>query len=213
MKQLFATILSASALMLGAAPAVPDYVGNKFGNEGLSPDFVEPGSGLTKLRLMGKTLMLGFKRANMNPDNLLPEQVDIKGRKLFTAPAELQLKADGKTLAVAEKTLAMSGANQVKGTFSGSAGTLKVKGELTVEFDGTMVYDLTLTPAKNGSKLEKTALVFSMDLPEDKLISAQVEGPNRPQSGLEAERRRLRLNLKDNKIFKSSVLRFLPNSR
>ena len=90
MKQLFATILSASALMLGAAPAVPDYVGNKFGNEGLSPDFVEPGSGLTKLRLMGKTLMLGFKRANMNPDNLLPEQVDIKGRKLFTAPAELQ---------------------------------------------------------------------------------------------------------------------------
>lgn len=202
MKHLFVTALCASALMLGAAPAVPDYVGNKFGNEGLSPDFVEPGSGLTKLRLMGRTLMLGFKRANINADNLLPEQVDIKGRKLFTAPAQLLVKADGKTLAVTDKSLAMNGANQVKGSFSGNSGTLKVKGTLTVEFDGTMVYDLTLTPAKNGSKLEKTALVFSMNLPEDKLISAQVEGPNRPQSGLEAERRRLRLNLKDNKIFK-----------
>ena len=202
MKQKLIIAAAVSSLILGAAPAVPDYVGNKFGYDGLSPDFVEPGSGLSKLRLMGKTLMLGFKRVNLDPNTLLPSQVDIQGRKLFTAPARLEIKADGKNLAVTEKKLAMSGKNQVSGTFSGNAGSLKAEGKLTVDFDGTMVYDLTLTPGKNGSKLEKTILTFPLNLPEDKLISAQVEGPNRPQSGLEAERRRLRLNLKDKKVFK-----------
>ena len=66
MKKQLLFLAAASTMLLGAAPAVPAYVGNKFGNEGLSPDFVEPGSGLNKLRLMGRTLMLGFKRVNFD---------------------------------------------------------------------------------------------------------------------------------------------------
>ena len=202
MKKQLLFLAAASTMLLGAAPAVPAYVGNKFGNEGLSPDFVEPGSGLNKLRLMGRTLMLGFKRVNFDRNTFLPEQVDIRGRKLFTAPARLEIKAGGKNLVVDNKKLAMSGKNQVTGTFSGNAGSVKVNGKLTIEFDGTMTYDLTIIPDKKGVKLDKTALIFPLNLPDDKLISAQVEGPNKPQSGLEAERRRLRLNLKEKTIFK-----------
>ena len=208
MKKQFVITAAASALTLGAAAAVPDYVGNKFGCEGLSPDFVEPGPGLSKLRLMGRTLMPGVKRVTLAKDTLLPEQVDIRGRKLLKSPARLEIRADGKNLAVTGKKPAMSGRNQVAGTFSGSAGKVKVDGKLVVEFDGTMVYDLTLTPPQGGAKLEKTALVFPLDLPQDKLVSAQVEGPDKPQSGLEAERRRLRLNLKDGKVFKPGFCPF-----
>lgn len=209
MKKQFIIAASAGALILSAAPAVPDYVGNKFGCEGLSPDFVEPGPGLSKLRLMGRTLLLGVKRVNLNGNTLLPEQVDIRGRKLLKSPARLEIRAEGQNLAVTGKKLAMSGKNQVAGTFSGTAGKVKVTGKLVVEFDGTMVYDLTLTPPAGGAQLEKTALVFPLDLPQDKLVSAQVEGPDRPQSGLEAERRRLRLNLKDGKVFKPGFCPFL----
>ena len=199
-KQLIVTA-AASVLMLGAAPAVPDYVGNKFGMEGLSPDFVEPGSGLSRLRLMGRTLLVGFKRVTFDADTLLPAEIDIRGRKLLTSPAKLEIRADGKELAVGKKKLAMSGKNQVSGSFSGTAGNVRVEGKLVVDFDGTMIYDLALTPGQKGAKLEKTVLRFPLDLPGDKLVSAQVEGPNRPQSGLEAERRRLRLNLKDKTPF------------
>jgi len=195
---LFFVAICCMMLACGAEAEKPYYYGNTLGCEGLSADFIEKGTGLSPLRLMGNTIMLTGKRADVNPDNLLISQVDIQGRKLFARGGELLLLGDnGAPLAVTEKSLKNNGKNQIKGALRGQAGSIDVKVDLTVEFDGTFIYALNLTPAENGSELKRLAMVFTMNLPDDKLISAQVEGPNKPQSGLEAERRRLRLNVKD----------------
>lgn len=200
MKKYFFLLSFAAATALFAAEVKkPDWATNTYGMEGLSPDFVEPGYGLKPLQLFGRVIMQDGKRTELSSKTLLPVQAVVKSKNVFASAPELII--DGAALEYGKAKIAKKGKNSITGTVSAKAKDFALKADLTVDFDGTMVYDLTLTPEK-AAKISRLSLKFPLNLPDDKLIYACSELPNKLVSGLEAERKRHFLNLKDGRIFK-----------
>ena len=200
MKKYILPLLLAASTLTGAAEVKkPAWATNTYGMEGLSPDFVEPGYGLKMLQLFGRVIMQDGKRTELSAQTLLPVQAVVKSKNVFSSAPKLIV--NGVQLKYGKAKIAKNGKNSIAGTVSATAKDLAVKAALKVDFDGTMIYDLTLTPAK-PVKLSRLAMEFPLNLPDDKLVYAGAELPNKLVSGLEAERKRHFLNLKDGRIFK-----------
>ena len=203
-RQKFLNTLFIGIMLFSAANAAPKpkWANNNFGKAGLSSGFIEPGFGLKPLRLFGKTIVMDFKRLSVG-ENGLPQSIAVRDEKVLAGPVRLVGVEAGKPvdLKVESSQIKMAGKNAVKGSSDLRSGALAVKVDFKVDYDFTFVYSVTLNPSKPIS-LDRLALEIPLRLPDDKLMTATQEPPNRLQAGIEAERQRLRFCIKDNKLIK-----------
>lgn len=189
------------ALLIVTSPLLaqtPTWLGNRLGLEGLSRDYVEPGPGFKPLQVAGRTIVCDFKRITLGASGW-PEAIAVRDQPLLSAPVQIDLQlADGTVpvLAADSFSLQKEGANSIAGSARLQAGDLAIETELRVDFDYTLVYTVRLIP-RRPLDIRCFGVVFPMHLPDDKLITAYSEVPNRRLAGIEAERLRHQLNVKD----------------
>ena len=68
---------------------------SRIGQQGLSPDYVDPNGRFEKLMVYGKTLKMGFKRVDFLPGGL-PGKIRVYQHDILAAPVELEMVINGK---------------------------------------------------------------------------------------------------------------------
>lgn len=182
-------------------PPRPEWLGNKLGSEALSGDYIEPGTGFVPLQFSGNTVITDFKRILLN-EFALPSAIFVRDEKVLSNQTALLIDDSSGQLKFnnAKLKLVNGGRNSITGSSAFNNSKLDVEIKFQVDFDYIFKYEITLNP-KVKQNLTKASLVFSLNLPTDKLCALHQEGPNRLEAGIEAEKRRVFLNVKDdNKI-------------
>ncbi|MFA6567767.1 MAG: glycoside hydrolase domain-containing protein [Victivallales bacterium] len=178
-------------------PQKSEWVGNKLGTEALSGDYTEPGTGFIPLQCSGNAVITDFKRILFN-EFALPSAIFVRDEKVLSNETSLRIDTRKGQLKFHDEKLkiALNGKNSVAGNSVFGNDTLNVEIKFQVDFDYIFKYEITLNP-KEKQVLTKASLVFALNLPTDKLCALHKEGPNRLEAGIEAEKRRIFLNVKD----------------
>ncbi len=153
--------VSAGGTVIGATAAAfevikdPEWLGNTLG---LSDAVPAP---WTAVKARENGFSVSGREYRLNPIGL-PKQVTVQGRPLFAASPRLRLTVDGKAQewsGVGLKLVSSKPA-EAKWTFAARAAGLRLEGVVTAEFDGFMLWDVTLTPVDKPVRVEGLALVF-----------------------------------------------------
>ena len=194
----------AAALMLplmmsaaGAEIAKPAWAGNNLGKEALSDDYVD--LGFPALKLQGNLVSSGTKKLFFN-SFALPDKISYKDFQMLNAPACIRLATDKGPVKLNKGALKlrMSGKNAVTADSEFSGGGVRIAVSARVEFDFTVRYSMTIAPQKDPVTIESLAVVFPMGTKadEEKLVMSYKEGPNKAETALEAQGRRIHLTVK-----------------
>ncbi len=139
-------------------PPKPDWIGNQYGRSKFVP---APWHDLRADVQHADTLTIDYTWPG---DTLFPT-VKVKDQEIFAQPWQLELRdAAGQPveLRVTRFTLESSDIEQAVYTFSAQAGSLgTLTGRITLEFDGFLWYDVTLTPS---APTTLTGCVFTAQL-------------------------------------------------
>jgi hypothetical protein len=195
-------LIGAMGLASSKAASKPQWINKQLGISGLSPNYVEPGFGLKPLHLYGKTVVMDFKRLTVGPYGL-PQSILVRDEPVLKKPMRL-LVSDLKQpldFKIKSSEIKKTGKNAVAGNFVLTSKDIEVKVNFKVDYDFTFIYSITLNPLKSVN-IKRFALETPLNLPDDKLMTANQEPPNRLQAGIEAQRQRLRLCIKDSKLVK-----------
>ncbi|NMA43006.1 MAG: hypothetical protein GX946_06455 [Oligosphaeraceae bacterium] len=191
---LLSALLFLTAVALAESTAAkPVWAGNQLGMEALSPDYRDPE--FPPLQVSGNLVMAGFKRMTLNGTGL-PQSINWKDSAILKKPAFLRL--NDQIIEEAHCQLEKNGGNAALGKASFATQGINFEVQSHFEFDFTVRFDISLSPAKETANIRQLALVFPMntELEAEKLVMYYAEGPNRLESGLEAQKRRLHLTLK-----------------
>ena len=198
MKKLFRSSLCTAAVWAAfaasaAAPVKPYWADNKLGYEAVGDDYIDPDH--APLMVYNKTVTSGNKKLVLNPD-ALPNSSLWKDFKILRAPAYINF--NGKKINAGNLSVAKTGKNAVLAKSSFTADGVNFEVTAKFDFDFTIRYNIKLTPVKNEAVINNFQLVFPMNTPgnEEKLVMYYREGPNRLESGLEAQKRRAHLTIK-----------------
>ncbi len=177
--------LAGSAL---AEPPRPEWAGNDLGKAALSPDYVDPN--FAPLNIGKDSVVSGFKRLISAPSGL-PKSIEWRDSKMLRAP--VRIEAAGMDKAVFSYRLDKTGKNGARGVSEFTASDFRYTVTADFDFDFTVRYTLTVAPLKKGIELKSMSLIFPMNLPADreKLVMYYKEGPNKNESGEEAQSRRV----------------------
>ena len=131
---------NSTPLILAKKPA---WIGNQVGRSTFVPRPWTPLKADAK-RIDTLTIRYDWRRGSIFP------AVKVKGKEIFAAPMSLVFK-DGEgrdtALKLTSFKLEKSGIERAEYTFTGTLGKIgTVEGQIAVEFDGFMWYDITLTP-------------------------------------------------------------------
>jgi hypothetical protein len=187
----FICMVVSLAAMLSGASEKPAWATHSYGMESLSPDYTEPGGRFKPLQCAGNSITTGLHLIKIG-DNGLPSVIQAKGQDILSAPVKIELSEAGGAIALTPeaRSLAKNGKNSIYGKTVQHASGLKVETEVQMDYDYTMIFTITLVPLKKIT-LNKFALVFPMNLPDDRLLHATLEPENKLEAGINAQRRRI----------------------
>ena len=171
----------------------PVWADNKLGYEALGPDYIDPDH--APLLVSGDTVMSGNKKMSLDKFGL-PRLSAWRDYQILRAPAYLIL--DSATLRPGKFSLEKVGKNSARGNAVFEADGLRFEITSKFDFDYTIRYTVAVTPLKDAVPVKRLALVFPMNTPakSEKLVMYYTEGPDRLESGLEAQKRRVHLTVK-----------------
>ncbi|GEM_PF-1952021 len=173
----------------------PEWAGNKIGYEALDPDYVDVDYG--PMIVSGKTAISLFKKITLAKSGL-PEMISVKDNKIISGPVKLLLENEKGPILynVSDCKLTQRGKSAAEGVAKFAAGAVEVEIKSQFEFDFTVRYLITLTP-KRKTLLKRAALVFPMNLDGEKLCLYYKEGPDKPEAGVDAQKRRVHKTIKE----------------
>ena len=175
----------------------PAWAGTPLGMEALGPDYIDPD--FAPLEVQGNTVTSGFKKMSFDPYGL-PKTISAHMFDILRYPVRLVLEDDRAPvrLKTGDFQLQKVGRNRVVGKAVSEAIGLRFEIESQVDFDFTILYTVSITPVDKPVEIKKFAMVFPVNTEptEEKLVMYYCEGPDRPESGVEAQKRRLHLTLK-----------------
>ena len=175
----------------------PEWADNKLGYEALSPDYIDPD--FAPLILNGNTVLSGHKRMSLDEFGL-PANIHYRDFKITTGSARLE--ATGKTgrlsMSQGKSALAKYGKNNVKGHSSFRCGDVDFTVDTLFDFDFTVICKITVAPVGSPATLTNVRLVFPLaTVPsEEKLVMYYMEGPDKAENGIQAQKRRKHLTIK-----------------
>lgn len=174
-------------------PEKPIWAGNKLGYEALGPDYIDPDH--APLLVSGDTVMSGNKKMALDKFGF-PRTSSWRDYQILRAP--VYLKLDSAVLRPGRFTLEKVGKNSALGKAVFEADGLRFDVTSKFDFDFTIRYTVTVTPLKEAVTVKQLSLVFPMNTKAnaEKLVMYYTEGPDRLESGLEAQKRRVHLTLK-----------------
>ena len=173
----------------------PDWAGNKLGYEALGPDYVDVDYG--PMKVSEKTAMSLFKKITLGKSGL-PAMISVRDTKVISGPVKLILEGEKGPINYSPSgcKLTQTGKSAAEGIAKFDAGRVEVEIKSQFEFDFTVRYQITLTP-KSPVTLKVVSLVFPMNLEGEKICHHWAEAPNKPESGLDAQRRRIFKTIKE----------------
>lgn len=188
----YKTYTAAAIFALACAAALaaekPEWAGNGLGKEALSPDYVDPNH--APLQVSKDTVSSGFKRLILAPSGL-PKAISWRDSQMLRAP--VKLLAPGTENLKPVFRLEKDGDNHARAVSEFTAGDLKYTVTADFDFDFTIRYTLTLSPLAPGAATDRLSLVFPLNFTPDgeKLVMYYQEGPEKTESGEEAQKRRI----------------------
>lgn len=197
-----AVFLSMSIILAATAadiPPKPQWVGNPLGKEALTPDYREPDKGLPPLQLEGNTILADFKRIVIGSSGL-PAEIFVRDENILASATEFRVETSSGILHFRTDPLRLkwNGKNSIAGKTTIRHEMFDAEIKFTVDYDYLFHYEITLLPKKHAG-VTRAGVIFKLNLPDDKLCAYLKEGPRRPEAGIEAEKRRVFLNVKDGK--------------
>lgn len=175
----------------------PEWAGNSLGKEALSPDYIDPGH--APIQVSGDTVNSGFKKMTLDKFGL-PKMSSWKDFQILKYPVRLVFEDDRAQVRFREGKFSLEkvGKNAASGKAVFEAAGMRFEVDSRFDFDFTIRYRITVTPVKGAVTVKKLSLVFPMNTPhdEEKLVMYYAEGPDRAESGLEAQKRRVHLTIK-----------------
>ena len=199
MKKIMLTVAAACALASYAAPAkkLPVWANNNLGMEAVGNDYIDPDH--APIQVNGNTVTSGFKSLVLDKFGL-PQAVKVKNFDVLKYPVRLEFEDDRMQLRLRPDQFSVKkdGKNSAVSVAEFASAGVKFKITARFDFDFTIHYKMELSPEKGKVNVHKLALVFPMNTPaqEEKLVMYYREGPNRPESGREAQKRRAHLTIK-----------------
>jgi len=199
MNKFFLSMAAACTLAAGHAAdtKLPVWANNNLGMEAVGKDYIDPDH--APLQLDGDTVTAGFKSLTLDKFGL-PKAVKVKGLDVLKYPVRLEFEDDRMQLRLRpdQFTVKKDGKNSVFSTAEFTSAGVKFKITAQFDFDFTIRYKIEISPEKGAVKVHKLALVFPMNTQalDEKLVMYYQEGPNRPESGREAQKRRTHLTIK-----------------
>ncbi|MBE6375722.1 MAG: hypothetical protein E7050_04575 [Lentisphaerae bacterium] len=196
MKKLLSTLfctVSAWAVFAAPAPAKPYWADNKLGYEALGDDYIDPDH--TPLMIYNATVTAGNKKMVLT-ESALPKVSAWKDYQILRAPAYFTL--NGKKIDAGKLEISKTGKNAVLAKSTFTVDGVKFEVSAKFDFDFTIRYNVKLTPVNKSAVINSLQLVFPMNTSanEEKLVMYYREGPDRLESGLEAQKRRAHLTVK-----------------
>lgn len=170
----------------------------KFGQLGLSSDYVDPSGRFEKLMAYGKTLKMGFKCIDFVPGGL-PGSIKVYQNNVLSSPVKIEAVSGGKILA-GKKSVSVRKCGKNEAVIFGSEKFKGGKIETTVRsgWDHTLVFTVVLKPEKTLS-VDRLTLRFPLNLGDEKLLCGNDEPPEKRISGREAATKWVRKNLRGTK--------------
>jgi len=104
---------------------------------------------------------------------VLPKSIVTQDDQLLAAPMQLEVQAAGKALTWSEHSVRPESVTPGKAVFRAAMRSppLVAEGTLSVEFDGFVWYDLTLSPAAGPAEIDSAMLVAQLDARHATLLS------------------------------------------
>ena len=168
---------------------------SRIGQQGLSPDYVDPNGRFEKLMVYGKTLKMGFKRVDFLPGGF-PGKIRVYQHDILAAPVELEMVINGKMQSGTKRvSLRKNGKNAAVAVGTQKIDGAVVESTVTAGWDHTLKVRIVIKPEK-ALAVDRLTLRFPLKLDSEKLLCGNDEPPHKRISGMEAAKKWVRKNIR-----------------
>ncbi|MBQ9786783.1 MAG: hypothetical protein IJW33_01265 [Lentisphaeria bacterium] len=197
--------LTAACFLLGLLLTGAKSMGDGFGKEALSPDYIEPSGRFERVMADGQSLRMGFKKVEFAPGAVI-KSIVVNREEILAAPVTVELRVNGNVIKPVPGKLSVknSGKNAVEavscGTFPGGSLELAV----SAAWDHTLQAKLTVK-ADKPLEIESLAMIFPMRFTGEKLLNGCSEPPAKRIAGQQAAKLWVRKNITAKEVMNLSM--------